>query len=420
MDLCFPRERLAYLMEDSGARLLLSQGRLVGRLPSNAKQHLLVDTMLNALGRMSAENPALAVSRDAIAQITYISSSAGVPRGVFSTHAEIQLHTEAADACGPFTTRDCWALLHSLAGELGGIALWGAFLRGAKIVVATEQATASLDSSVALLRDHQVTVLAISPAELRDFAEREGALAGARVIILAGGPVDPQHLKEWSQNLALHGARPQIRYFAQLRHPLLGVGVWRPEAENPELANTLTGVCEGIGISLLTEDKTTPVNGEVCDVFLSGPAVDAIAAQHAELAPQMVRGDSGQFLLNSGQLGALRSGGLVMLGPKANVVLTRGYLVDLGEIEALLIARPDIAACAVIAKNQSVGDLQLHAYIIPQGERKPTQWELRDYLGHYVPDFMTPGAYHFMESFPESQDGQLDRVELAKLPRPRW
>jgi non-ribosomal peptide synthetase component F len=420
MDLSFPRERLAYLMEDSGAQLLLSQGRLVGRLPSNAKQHLLIDTMLNALGRMPVTNPAVEVAPDAIAQVNYLSNPAGVPRGVFNTHADIQSHTTSLDCCGPFTSQDTWILLHSLAGESGGIALWGAFLRGARLVITPEQTSQNIRASLQLFRDQSVSVLVLSPPELRELVVTDEPFPKVRVALLSGTPVDANDLREWSAALVEQEAELQVHCVAQLRHPLLTIGTWQPRAARPELANTISRPSEGLQISLLTDDNTVAEVGDSGEICISGPAVDAVLAQHPEVANRVVKDSQGLSLFRSGELASQTADGLQILGSKGDNVLIRSFRVELGEIEALLGARPDVAQCAVIAKCPVPGDVQLHAYLIVAGERKPTQWELRDYLGHYVPDFMTPRAYHFLEEFPQHDDGRLNRKELAKLPRPRW
>ncbi len=429
MDLSYPRERLAYLMEDSGARLLLSQGRLVGRLPSNARHHLLIDTMVNTLGRMSSENPALSLPSESLAQINYVSHPAGVPRGSFATHSEIIHLVEAAKSAAQASSEDGWLFMHSLAAELSVVEAWGALSSGGRLLIAQDVVLGHPENLFAFIQAHGVTVMHLTSVELGLLVDKLHLLPKLRLCLLSSLPVTEEQMGDWLEMFAGKDGLPRIVFFAHLRYPLAPIGSFPLLANwRPDTANVLTNPHPGLKTLVLTEALSPCSPGETGELFLGGGPIQQLLQQHPELVSRVVKnplpnpGDpSAELLFRSGELAVITETGRVkLLGIKGTQVVLKGFRVELGEVEALLNARPDLSQCVVVGRPQPVGEPILNAFLVSHGDRKPTQWELRDYLAHYIPDFMAPLAYHFLEQLPLDPSGKVDRLALATLPRNRW
>src|SRR5262249_53663439 len=132
--------------------------------------------------------------------------------------------------------------------------------------------------------------------------------------------------------------------------------------------------------------------------------------------PNPYQVEPGARLYRTGDLARLRAdGNLEYLGRVDYQVKIRGYRIELGEVEAELSMHPQVRGCVVIADQDERGERRLVAYLVPEGEGRPSVKELRDYLRERVPEYMVPAWFEHLEQMPLTPNGKANR---RGLPRP--
>ena len=192
-----PKERLAFMLADTQASVLLTQEQLVADLPAYSGQIVCLDADRAALAQQSGANPPRELTADHLAYVIYTSGSTGRPKGVLVTHRDVVRLFTATQGWFHFDAHDVWTLFHSYAFDFSVWECWGALLYGGRLVVVPFEVSRSPAVFLRLLRREGVTVLNQTPSAFRqlyrprprDTYRRELAL---RLIIFGGEALDLQ------------------------------------------------------------------------------------------------------------------------------------------------------------------------------------------------------------------------------------
>ncbi|HZI02931.1 MAG TPA: amino acid adenylation domain-containing protein, partial [Archangium sp.] len=212
LDPAYPRDRLTFMLEDSGVPAVVTQAHLVDTLPSHEAAVLVVDTGTAPHGP-EAEPPAVECLPEHAAYVIYTSGSTGRPKGVVVTHANVTRLMDAARPFYGFAAGDVWTLFHSYAFDFSVWELWGALLYGGRLVVVPYWVSRSPEDFWRLLRDERVTVLNQTPSSFRQLMAADEALTGQgslalRYVIFGGEALELDSLAPWFER---HGdARPRL------------------------------------------------------------------------------------------------------------------------------------------------------------------------------------------------------------------
>ena len=412
LDPSYPGERLAFMLRDSGAPVLLTDQRLRDQLEFRSlnARILCLDADWEAIAMSLTENPKGGAGSENLAYVIYTSGSTGEPKGVEIKH------------CGLLNLifwhrRNYQVVPADRATQLAGVGfdaavweLWPYLSAGASIHMPDEE-------------------IRLLPEKLRDWlVENEISLtfvptplAEALVALTWPPKVALRAMLTGGDRLTRHASRslpfPLVNHYGPTEDTVVttcgvvdieGQGGKAPPIGKP-IANTQTYV---------VDSRLQPVPIGVPGELLIGG--DGLARGYLRrpgltaekfIANPFSR-EPGERLYRTGDLVRYSSTGAIeFLGRNDDQVKIRGFRIELGEIESALAAHPAVRAAVVLAREDVPGEKRLAAYAATHS-LAPSVNELRDYLKKRMPDYMVPSAFFILEQLPLTPHGKIDRTAL--------
>ena len=417
IDLAYPEDRVAFMLEDAGARVLVSQRRLEQRLPSHRAQVVFVDD--DHTDQPETNLPG-EVTPDNLAYVIYTSGSTGRPKGTMLTHRAVQRLFTSTDAWYGFGPDDVWTLFHSIAFDFSVWELWGALLHGGRLVVVPYWVSREPDSIVRLLHDEGVTVLNQTPSafgSLMQAALSAGAppLTNLRYVIFGGEALELQRLRPWFERYG--DRRPRLINMYGITETCVHV-TYRPIrlADLDASAGSVIGEpIPDLRVHVLDAAMAPVPLGVTGEMYVGGPGLARGYLNRPELTSERFVADPfepGGWLYRTGDLARRRaSGELEYLGRIDTQVKIRGFRIELGEIESQLNQCPTVRQSAVVVREETPGDRRLVAYVVTSDPgRLP---DIRARLSASLPDYMLPSAFVLLDAIPLTANGKVDRAALS-------
>jgi amino acid adenylation domain-containing protein len=410
LDPAYPPDRVAYMLEDCGAGVLLTQESLRGSLPAHRAQVVCVEAEYGA--GQDAANPARACNAEDLAYVIYTSGSTGRPKGVQVTHRSLVNFLESMRREPGLGADDVLLSVTTLSFDIAGLELYLPLVTGARVVLVGREEATDGDALLARLKSCGATAMQATPATWRLLLEA-GWSGDKRLKILCGGEALPDEL---AAQLLERGASvwnlfgPTETTIWSTLAKLDGHG---PVTIGRPIGNTRVYVVDGHGRRL-----PVGVAGELC---IGGLGLARGYLKRADLTaerfvPDAFAGESGARMYRTGDLARLRPDGTIeWLSRMDHQVKIRGFRIELGEIEAALQRHPDVDRAVAAAKGEPSGDQRLVAYVVPASGVEPTATELRGHLKSQLPTYMVPTSFVFLDRLPLTPNGKLDRKALAAL-----
>ncbi|HYO57388.1 non-ribosomal peptide synthetase, partial [Archangium sp.] len=432
IDTAYPAERARFMLEDSQARVLLTQTKLSGALGEVAPRVVLLDGEASRISSEERSRLEVPSSGEMLAYIIYTSGSTGRPKGVQVTHANVARLFDATWDWFRFDGSDVWTLFHSIAFDFSVWELWGALLYGGRLVVVPHLVSRSPEAFHQLLRSERVTVLNQTPSAFRSLIQADlSAPADAEPLalryVIFGGEALP--LRSLRPGFERHGdARPLLVNMYGITETTVHV-TYRPlrARDVDEAPGSVIGE-PIVDLSLLLLDKhqqPVPV-GVPGEMYVGGAGVARGYLHRPELTQQRFLDDPfssepGARLYRSGDLARrLPDGDVEYLGRLDDQVKVRGFRIELGEIENALAQHPVLREVVVVPREDATGEKQLVAYAVAhQGAEAPTVGELRAFLRERLPEHMVPAAFVFLDAIPLTANGKVNRRALPAPERLR-
>ncbi len=428
VDPAYPLDRQAYMIEDGAAALVLTEGSLAGRIANVAgiRQVQLDVDWPTIAATPSPVNDDSGLQPGHTAYVIYTSGSTGKPKGVPVTHRNVcRLFTQTEPWFG-FGPEDVWTMFHSFAFDFSVWEIWGALLYGGRLVVVPYAVSRATDQFYAWLARERVTVLNQTPSAFRQLSQHEEGLAAPlplalRCVVFGGEALDLGLLAPW---IARHGDRaPRLINMYGITETTVHVTYREITA-----ADVQAGRGSVIGVPIpdlelhLVDAHLQPVpRGVAGEILVGGEGLARGYLNRPELTAERfiahpLASGTGGRLYRSGDLARrLDNGDIEYLGRIDFQVKIRGFRIELGEIESALGRHPEIAAACVLAERGTGGDARLLAWLVGRSGAVVTVEALRSHLQAFLPDYMVPAVFTWVERLPLTTNGKVDRAALRSL-----
>ncbi|HEX3130157.1 MAG TPA: amino acid adenylation domain-containing protein [Thermoanaerobaculia bacterium] len=414
LDTSYPEERLAFMLEDARAPVLITRERWLGLFPGETVWPVCLDRDADMLAGRSSFAPVSYATPESLAYVIYTSGSTGRPKGVAVPHkAIVRLvrNTNYVD----IQRDDVIAQASNTSFDAATFEIWGALLNGARMVGVSKDTMLSPRDLASQIRRDGITMLFLTTALFNQVVrELPDAFEPLRALLFGGEAVDPATVR-----LCLRSGPPERLLHVYGPTESTTYASWHLVEDVPPGATTVP-IGQPLGNTTLLvldpELNLVPV-GVTGELYIGGDGLAWGYLNRPELTAERFVpdpfdiGGGGGRLYKTGDLVRRRvDGAIEFLGRADFQVKVRGFRIELGEIESALVSHPGVKDAAVLALGEG-GDKRLVAYVA--GEREGEG--LREYLSDRLPSFMIPSGWVFLDALPLNPNSKVDRRALARI-----
>ena len=420
LDPAYPDSRLAFMLEDCGARVLLTENRLLdGRLPHGTVRAVCLDTQQEEIGRESPEDLGVKVSGDNLIYVIYTSGSTGRPKGAGVTHRGfVNLVNWFVSEFG-LTEREQALIISSFSFDLTQKDIFAPLTIGGQLHFPTSTVYDPAEI-LATMSAAEITLVNCTPSAFYPLVETAGPgfqkLSTLKHVFLGGEPINLSRLRGWTavscctaEIVNTYGPTETTDTCSAFRlidfeRPVAPpIGKPNDNAELLILDDHLNLVPAGVA-------------GELCvgGTGVGRGYVNNPSATAERFVPHPYSSMPGAQLYRTGDLVRhLPDGNIEFLGRLDHQVKVAGYRIELGEIEATMVQHQAVRECAVVARADPHGNARLLAYIVAEkGVVLPDAPAWRRYLADSLPSHMIPSLFVALENLPLTPGGKVDRRAL--------
>jgi amino acid adenylation domain-containing protein len=429
LDPAYPKDRIAYILKDAQALILLTEECLLEDLEFKC-----VESTANQVGRsdsgfsdLDSHLRAICLDRDweefsrenrqnlpnqatpaNLAYVIYTSGSTGIPKGVMIEHRNAVAFLSWAASV--FTHEELAGVIAStsICFDLSIFELFAPLTSGGRVIL-LENALALSDLDPAL----EPTLINTVPSVMIELLRHSEFPASIRTVNLAGEPLKTNLVEEIHERTSaarvydLYGPSETTTYSTYVRRTIAGLQtIGRP------IGNTQV---------YILDPYLNPVpTGIVGEIYIGGDGLSRGYLNQPKLTAEKfmthsLDGESAKRLYKTGDLARyLPDGNIEFLGRIDNQVKLRGYRIELGEIEAVLGQHPMVQSSVVVVREDTPRDKRLVAYVVGRQGESFDAAELRKYLKQKLPEYMIPSAFVRLDELPLTPNGKIDRKALPE------
>ena len=408
LDPAYPEERLAFMLEDSGARVIVAHAAHLDRLPPHDAKAIVLDAPAKVLGAQFIAPPPVIPGN--LAYLIYTSGSTGRPKAVAIEHRSAALLVRWA--LRRFSPEELAGVLAStsIAFDLSVFEIFVPLAAGGAVILAENAlALATLPAR------GEVTLVNTVPSAAAELLRMEALPPSVLTLNLAGEALpralaDRVHARPGLKLYNLYGPSEDTTYSTWAE-------IERTSRRTPPIGRPLDGTRTHV-VDAGLHPRPVGVPGELllgggglARGYLGRPELTA-----ERLIPDPFGPEPGERLYRTGDLVRhLADGTLDYLGRLDHQVKVRGFRIELGEVEAALARLPEVEAAVVLAREDAALGLHLAACVVPRSGQEPDRAALKAALGERLPASMIPTAWAFLPELPLTSNGKVNRRALARL-----
>ena len=414
-----PSERLRFMLEDSGAKVLLTQSHLLELLLDSPALTVCLDTEWSSIAKEKNESPQSETNVANLAYVIYTSGSSGTPKAVAVEHRQLSRYVAAVTGELGLASCASFATVSTLSADLGHSAIYPALCGGGTLhVIGMERA---LDGAALgeYFSRHTIDCLKIVPshfASLLATAGNKPVLPQQRLIL--GGEAT-----SWGLVDRIARLKPACEIANHYGPTETTVGALTYQMRDPSARRLSTTLPLGrplpsTKLYILDRELNPQPVGVAGEIYIGGAGVTRGYVKRPGLTAEKfipdLYGEAGARMYRTGDLGRhLGDGNVEFLGRVDEQIKLRGYRIELGEIEEALQGHAAVRESVVVAREESNGERRLVGYVVLVTEAcGVTISELRAFLQAKLPDYMVPSALVVLEELPLTRNGKVDRRSL--------
>lgn len=414
LDPAMPTERLALMLQDAQAAILLTQQHLSDRFDADIAQIACLDDWDTIIVQNSQQKPIQVTSKN-LAYVIYTSGSSGVPKGVAVEHQQLCNYLYGIQAKLNLRSGSSFATVSSFAADLGNTAIFSSLCTGGCLHIISAERATDADALAEYCRYHPIDYLKIVPSHLAALlasANWESILPRQKLIL--GGESVSGNLVEKVQKSA---ANCQILNHYGPTEATVGVLTYEVEPGHAAETIPLGRAIANTQIYILDAHLQPVPIGVPGELYIGGDNLARGYLHQPELTaakfiPNPFTHEVGARLYKTGDLACYqRDGCIEFLGRIDDQVKIRGFRIELGEIEAVLRQHPDVEQSVVVAREDVPSDKRLVAYLVLSRVATPDINSIRSYLQRKLPEYMIPSIVT-LKTLPLNPNGKVDRWQL--------
>ena len=414
LDPAYPSDRLQYMCDHSGLKLIVTHSSLTERVSEFNKPQIAIDTEAATIDSMDSSSVENSASPNDICYVIYTSGSTGKPKGVQVPHGAVVNFLYAMKQTPGFTADDSVLAVTTLSFDIAVLELYLPTIFGGSVVILDSLTAANGSKLCEQTVKHDITLLQATPATWRLMIQ-VGWTGKQDMKVLCGGEPMPQDLvgpllQRCSELWNMYGPTETTVWSAafQITDADAPILIGKP------IGNTQIYVLDPNG-------NEVPVGCEG-EVFIGGAGVTLGYRNRQDLTDE--RFISNRYrnpftnyvsdqLYKTGDLAKYRfDGNIQFLRRNDKQVKVRGFRIELGEIEQNLKSHPAIEQNVVVVREDTPGDARLVAYLITKSGQTVSPNQLRDHLRESVPYYMVPQHFVFLDAMPQTNNGKIDYKAL--------
>jgi aspartate racemase len=415
LDPSYPRERLAFMIEQTNARIILTQKHLVERLPSSQASLIVLDVESSDLQSEDERNPDTAGAPENLAYVIYTSGSTGQPKGVSVTHRNVVRLVKETNYAR-LASDEVFLQFAPVTFDAATFEIWGALLNGARLVVPAPgiESLANLGDT---MQRHKVTTLWLTAGLFHQMVDSElEKLQGLNQLLAGGDVLSVPHVEKARRLLGCqvingYGPTENTTFTCCERVTQENVGTSVPIGR--PIANT--------EVYVLSRDMQLVPVGVAGELFIGGDGLargylGAADATAEKFLPNPFATKPGERIYRTGDQVRYRSDGSIeFLGRLDQQVKIRGYRIELGEIELALSQHNAVRECVVTSQTSKLGERRLAAFVVPVAGETAAVDELKKFLNEKLPEYMVPSFIGTVDQLPLTENGKIDRDALPNI-----
>lgn len=418
LDPSMPPERISYVLENSNASLIVTQGALANQLDTYCPIVRLDEDWPLIKNEMKSFDVCTS-SPESAAYVLYTTGSTGRPKGVVVEHRQIVNYVTGVTKALNLSACTSFAMVQPLVVDSCQTVLFPAFYTGGTLHIINSELALNAVSLAAYFKQNPIDCLKIAPSHLSALQKLSGiqAFMPKQRLILGGEPSNP----EWIRQLLLYKGNCLIYNHYGPTETTVGISTFLIEDADSIAAGIPIGYpLPNVQFYIVDSHGQLAPRGAAGELWVGGSAVTREYLGQEQLTGEkyiyasFAGGEPERLYRTGDQVRMLPSGAIEFLGRLDDQVKINGYRVEPSELMYVLSQIPEIREVVILPKPLSDGAKSLVAYLVPKSRHKPSHEELNQYVLQHLPAYFLPHAYVWLEELPRTLQGKVNRSALPE------